>query len=282
MLAGYVDFLLDTQSGLSPAQLFEQVRAEIKDVAIPAEAENVLVERSDAIYALLPHFDTVDPTEGHCVHSATVTRVLLVGNADYLVGNMDYGEMSAWKKLAGPINDVEILKKSLEVRGVTAITVLTDADRSRMIMAMRRLVSETRCGDFVLFHFSGLAIPAPRFLPMPAGFKIGLASTGAQGVYGQVIWNVEVSQFLTALRNRGASVVFSLDAGPHALEIEALQERAAKANQWSAQLKHERLLERRAERGLARVGRNAADYAVFDPSSGMAGTDSSFDRTMLM
>lgn len=277
VLAGYVDFLLHAQSGLSLAQLFENVRAEIKDVEIPSEAKNVLVKRSDAIYALLPRFDTLDHTEGHCVPSAPVTRVLLVGNAHY-------GKGFKWN-LAGPVNDVEILKKSLEVRGVTAITVMTDADRPRMITEMRRLVSETRCGDFVLFHFSGHRYldPAFRLLTMPTGFEVGLAPADIQlGVGAGPIWNADVSQFLTALRNRGATVVFSLDAGAHALAIEALQERAAKASQWSARLEHEKLLEKRAERGLARVGRNAADYAVFDPSSGIAGTDSiGFEKDFL-
>lgn len=256
VLEAYVDFLLDAPEGLSPPQLFSKVSAEIEDVKIPVEARNVLVKRSDAIYALLPRFDMSSSGEGRCTPTAGVTRSLLVGNAHY--------REHKFKLSKGPINDVQILKRSLEERGVTAITVLNDADRTRMISEMLQLVRETRCGDFVVFHFSGHSGPSRvGSLTPPTGFESGLAPTDEESSGSKSISNAELSQFLTALRNRGASVVFYLDAGAHAVAIEVLQKHAATLSQWSVQLERTRLLEQQTDRGLARVSPNAGDYAVF-------------------
>ena len=272
VLGSYVDFLLQPPASLSPVQFFAKVRTQIEGVQLSEQAESVLVERSDAIYSLLPDFETSGSAEVRCNAMAGVTRALLVGNKHY--HNLSVPE------LRGPLNDVAILKKSLEVRGIAAITVLTNAQRARMIVEMRRLVSETKCGDFVLFHFSGMDHPKLNIksLVMPIGFDGGLVPEDAQPDGDRVIWNAEISQFLSALRNRGASVVLFLDAGTHAAAIESLQERAAKAKSWSARLMGTRVLESRVERGLTRVGRNAGDYSVFDPSGNMGSAGYEFEK----
>lgn len=88
-----------------------------------------------------------------------------------LVGVADYTDASGIKDLHGPRNDVSILWRALQQRGVAAadITVLTDGlpagERfpvaaglpvsARILEELDRLASEVASGDTVLFYYSG-------------------------------------------------------------------------------------------------------------------------------
>lgn len=142
-----------------------------------------------------------------CTGKGGPLRALLVGVDDYA--------SPALPDLAGARNDVQALAATLRARGAS-VDARTDVDRATLIAALDRLVTDTGCGDFVFFHFSGSS--APQALPGAARDVVLMTrdvdpariDTDVQGLAG-----AELAEAVIAMRNRGAFVFTSLD-GCHA------------------------------------------------------------------
>ncbi len=162
----------------------------------------------------------------------SVVRVLLVGVAEY----------TELPRLEGPINDAELLRRVLQSRGVqdANMTVLTGVpvSKANAIAAMRKLVSETGCGDFVFFHHSGHGgVPERLQFESPLGWRSMVMMTemgdGPEDLVDAALWGVEISEFVTALRNRGADVLVSFDTAYAALlSVQHFQDIASRSARW--------------------------------------------------
>ena len=165
-------------------------------------------------------------------------RALLIG-VDSYIGN----------PLAGPSNDAALIKNSLLARGVPNenITVLLKKVAITDVRsAMHKLVQQTSCGDFIVFHFSGNQLSQNTFLDdnselkAPIGWQSALGFSdferGQVGRFkGGFIWGLELSEFTTALRNRGGNVFLFLDTGQAAgLGLQHFQMRSTRSSNWRA------------------------------------------------
>lgn len=134
-------------------------------------------------------------------------RALLVGVDDY--------DSPAPLDLAGARNDVQALAATLRARGAS-VEVRTDVDRATLIAALDRVVTDTGCGDFVFFHFSGSSVP--QALPSAARDVVLMTrdvDPARIGTHVQGLAGAELAEAVIAMRNRGAFVFTSLD-GCHA------------------------------------------------------------------
>jgi len=192
-----------------------------------ARVNNLGIQR--ALYSLVAKFPEPERSVADCVGLLKRTgavRALLVG-----VGEYNSPEMY---DSAGPINDIELLKRTLEVREIEDIRLAVNITRNQLISQMRALVLDTDCGDSVVFHFSGWALPldsACSDAKSACALKgwnlaLALADTILKGRHN-VLYAAELSQFITAIRNRGANVSMIIDTdNAAALNIVGLQKLA--------------------------------------------------------
>jgi hypothetical protein len=190
-----------------------------------ARVNHLAVQR--ALYSLTAQFPEPEVAASGCTGAGQRSgevRALLVA-----IGNYTAPE---FPDLKGAINDVQLLRKALEIRGVRDIRVATDATRDQLIEEMRSLVSDTGCGDSVLFHYSGSshlrygrdATTSGSFLK---GWTVWLAPSDADPQDGHAVVPAELSQFISAIRNRGADVLMIVDTNNAAgLDLIDLQELA--------------------------------------------------------
>lgn len=187
---------------------------------------------------------------------------------------------------SGTSNDVALIKRSLETRGSLGdVTVLkgSEVTRDHLVHSMRELVERTRCGDVVVLHFSGYSVsPAPSsrsdpnklsmHVVLPAGWQTYLAMTPRQDLTYQdirpsLMRGIDFSQFVTAVRNRGASAVLFFDtSGAAGLGIQEFQKAVDPRADWRSRIASDDVPERSAPGGpayLATLARKAGNYAVF-------------------
>ena len=130
-------------------------------------------------------------------------RALIVGKAKVLTFNLN-----------GPQNDVRLIQTTLEQRGVDPqdIVLLEDdhAQRGDVIAAMRKLAEQTQCSDFVLFYYSGGGAGVTNLPGLRSVLLLGYAGLEKPNNEA-VLWGHEISEFITAINNRKASVVVFLD-----------------------------------------------------------------------
>jgi hypothetical protein len=189
-----------------------------------------------------------------------VTRGLLVA-ADQWTGHEP-----SW--LQGPVNDVAFLRNAMVARGAEAENLhmlLGDgATRAGFDAAAAQVLAATGCGDSVVLHISGWAFGAEIIAPSLGdggpfdGADIGptLAELAARSLEGNrfdrlaaagpfVILNqsapgvadvlspAALSDYITALRNRGADVTVILDTSDaEALRLEDRQAQVDPARLW--------------------------------------------------
>jgi len=181
----------------------------------------------------------------------------------------------------GPINDVALAKSALIANGTKNQNIVTlakdEVTMAEVSDAMRALVDQTKCGDFVVFHYSGsnwepVASGISSALP---GWQSGLlfSDTDEKSLRNGtgVLWGPELSEFVTALRNRGANVLLSLDAGRDAgLAIQYYQEMSSNSTAWRAETNQATRHLRAATSNssyLTPILPGAADYAAFYASA---------------
>jgi hypothetical protein len=259
-----VEFYISKRRDLSAVEILEEIRTLTKGVDLPPRATDLLIRKADAFYALVPRFSNAEHVLPGCnaANRSGTTHALLVGVQNYPKG----------QTFRGPQNDVELLAASLNVRGVKNVKVLFDATRTAIATEMRRLLETAQCGDFVFFHYSG-GSAAPMTIPglnVPDGWEGGLAPIDyTVGDLVTPIWNAEISEFVTAIRNRGATVFLVIDALTHALPIKSLQVRAA-GSHWQGVLSQPTAGKWNvagSERdGVTPLNRIAGAYAVVDYS----------------
>lgn len=151
-------------------------------------------------------------------------RALLIGISDY-GGKYD---------LAGPVNDTRLMKSALsqDTTSKPRITTLTDKRATRMgvVKALSKLTKEVGCGDFVVILFSG---HAGRLEETPYGWGTQLILAEGKKDKRRHLFGAELSEVVTAIRNRGASVAVVIDTvGAAGLGIGYFQELAAGPSSW--------------------------------------------------
>jgi hypothetical protein len=208
-------------------------------VRLPSAAKQRFRQVAETkLFHLLPRFGPPPSGSVQCSGKSLEppsARALLVGNDDT--------HNFLGRNLEGSINDVKLVRKALEARGGrvdgSSITILENVTRDQALNAMDKLVDTTKCGDSVLFHFSGANFfdyTSGLLSQLPPGLNLGLVFTDASRRRLQMITGMELSEFVTAIRNRGANVFLFLDTGrAAAASIGQLQARAASPlSLWSA------------------------------------------------
>ncbi|MGE0502675.1 MAG: caspase family protein [Rhizobiaceae bacterium] len=178
--------------------------------------------------------------------------------------------------LSGPDNDVELLARSLETRGVGSADLVVlagdKAGRADLREAMLTALLRSGCGDRVIFHFGGNAarpsdlmraiIPdelraAADEIPISALWdadfinqeheatqairwaeRAGLFLALNQQTDGvlEVLAVSDVADFATAVRNRDADVIVTLDTSYASLaDMSGRQEKAGDSDIWSVE-----------------------------------------------
>lgn len=136
-------------------------------------------------------------------HNDGKVRALLVGKAKVLTFDLN-----------GPQNDVQLIRTTLEQRGVDPrdIVLLEDdeAQRGDVVSAMQKTVEQTQCSDFVLFYYSGGGAGVTNLPGLRSVLLLGHAGL-VRPNNDAVLWGHEISEFITAINNRKASVVVFLD-----------------------------------------------------------------------
>jgi hypothetical protein len=139
-------------------------------------------------------------------------RALLVGVDDYR--EVDAAGRPYFAPLAGSANDAHLLAELLRRRGGAAqdvrLLVGRDATTDAFYAALNDLVAASRCGDFVVLHFSGHTWRG----------ALALADASVRNGSG-LLFEGELRRAVTALRNRGAFVLVHVDANlPEPLELD--------------------------------------------------------------
>ena len=206
-------------------------------------------------------FETTGTERPPCTEASTrKVRALVIGKAKLLTFNLN-----------GPQNDVQLMKTSLLQRGVAEedITVLMDdeAQRDEVVGALRGLVEKTACGDFVLFFYSGGGGPATNLAGLRSILLLGRAGMKEPNNEA-VLWGHEISEFITAIANRRASVVVVLDMNEASgLDIGIHQQLAGSVttDNWTGEtVDFSRLLHTgHIESTASRLAPGHGDYAVF-------------------
>ena len=166
-----------------------------------------------------------------------------------LVGVSDYPNLARRFQLKGPGNDVELMRKVLEQRGVAAgdIVLLRSGGqlrptRSNIISALRQLAKKVKKGDFVYLHFAGHGSQQPAqpgdldegdgldeiFLPEDVG-----KWQDSIGAVKNAITDNELNRLITAIRNRGAfiwAVFDSCHSGTMLRSVSRIKWRKVSAN----------------------------------------------------
>ena len=178
----------------------------------------------------------------------------------------------------GAQNDVDLIRRSLEARGVAANLKIVDRNATLQVLIedLKTLVSATKCGDLVLVHWSVISFSEAdfadhRFLPRGwatfiIGFGLSQLSAGDGNYFErQLLRGVDLSEFVTAVRNKGASVVLFIDtAGAAGLGIQQFQDLAEFGDRWRGESVRSTSSHRRHPlSNLTPVMRNAGDYAIF-------------------
>lgn len=208
-----------------------------------------------------------------------VTHAILVGSDD--IGNAHF------RKLKGPVNDIELIAAQLINRGALAERIHKligkDANRQKIVETFRQVLSAAGCQDRVIVHFSSPSVPAAgltqNLLENPDGVvdpadqqdfflkdtveralkrlskdrlrrpsavsvreaalrraiddDVAILLNDDREAYHEVILARHVSDFMIAVRNRGAHAIAVLDilnAGLAA--IEARQREAGDNSSW--------------------------------------------------
>ena len=158
--------------------------------------------------ALLPPPPCADGGRGGTV------RALLVGVDEYR--EVDAAGRPYFAPLGGSANDAQLLAETVRRRGGAApgnvrLLVGAEATADGFWAAVNDLLAATRCGDFVLLHFSGHT------------WRGALALSDASVRNGSgLVFEGELRRAVTALRNRGAFVLLHVDANvPEPLELDA-------------------------------------------------------------
>jgi hypothetical protein len=225
----------------------------------------------------IPAFETVaDPAEACRAQSASgrkpVVRALLLG-------------LAPESQQESVRNDVGLIGRSLSARGIRdRIRVVTgNVRRDEVLKALQDLVSETQCDDVVFIHVSGFSYSVTAegnegtFAHLPVGWRalmhahsVTLSRPGDGDIVRQpfleILRGIDFSEFVTAVRNRGASVALLVDFdGAAGLGIEHFQ---ALAGSMGALRRDEGAAGTDSGRpglldGLTPLAANAGDYAVF-------------------
>jgi hypothetical protein len=140
-------------------------------------------------------------------------RALVVGVDAYR--ELDATGRPYFTPLAGSANDAHLLAELLKRRGGGAsqdVRVLIDAEANTdgFFGALNDLIEASRCGDFVLLHFSGHTWRG----------ALALADASVRNGSG-LVFEGELRRGVTALRNRGAFVLVHIDANlPEPLQLD--------------------------------------------------------------
>ena len=221
----------------NPYLALKAIEKAIGEISIDdlARVNHLRIQR--ALYSLTARFPEPERDAADCLGLARrsgTSRALLVGIGGYTEEKIP--------DLRGPVNDVELLRKALEIRGVEDkdIRMAVNITREQLISEMRALVSETNCGDSVLFHYSGHSNrgdarkSAARALK---GWNVWLMPSDSTPEGKGALYAAELSQFVTALRNRGANVLMIIDTNFAAgLDLVDLQELATPQRRWTGRI----------------------------------------------
>lgn len=244
--------------GLWPA--FARAEVELDPTA---EYLDLLRQQVDGLEGALPLPDEPAILECGAGHTPA-TRGLFIGAAEWT--------SDAQYHLQGPVNDVELLRNALIVRGASAdnLAMLQGAGATRqgLTAAATALLAATGCGDSVLLHASGWVFGADQVAPTTdprgpfiwgeadatlaemTGMDLGVNAARAvvaQGPYLMLNADTEgVSDVLTAdalsdlvarLRNRGADVTVVLDTSiAEEMRLEDRQARVDGRARWRSRL----------------------------------------------
>ncbi len=199
-----------TETISGPQDFLDELNEYLGDISIEEIARVNPLSIQRTLYSFVVQFP--EPENGTAKCSAATNQK---GAVRALLAGIDAYENSP---LRGPVNDIELFKKTLEIRGIRDIRMSPDISRDKLIHLMRTLVLDTSCGDTVLFHFSG---HSTQILKEPVcGNQVNCSLKGwnvwpllvdysLEG--GGLLHAAELSQFITAIRNRGANVAMFLD-----------------------------------------------------------------------
>ncbi len=150
------------------------------------------------------------------------TRALLVG-----IG--DYEDDGAIADLAGPANDVALMRDALSERGITDLRIITDLTagaagaiaptRMNILAALAALAEDSGPGDLAIVHISGHGTQQPDTDgDEPDGYdEVLLPSDTRRAAPGErtipnAITDDEIGRAIDAIRDRGADVWLIVDA----------------------------------------------------------------------
>lgn len=176
----------------------------------PAASRRALLAWWASALAALPAAAQTSAPRGPASHA------LLIG-----VGNVAALPRRLW--LRGPANDVALMQRTLQERGVPAphITSLggpggeAPATHASIIQAMTQLTQRVQAGDAVVFHLAGHGVQVPQrpgAEAEPDGLdEVFLAAdtqawSPAQGVLPQGLYDHDIGAWLDVLAQRGAKV----------------------------------------------------------------------------
>ena len=191
-----------------PYKILDEIKKELGEISIDdlARVNPLAIQRT--LYSFVAKFPEPEISAADCIGISKEAGKLHA----FLIGIEKVGDFS----LRGPVNDIKLLQKTLEIRGFKDIRMAANVTRRQLITQMRTLVTETNCGDSILFHYSG--IPAPGRVCSGDNIdcqikgwnsSLALADTSADGE--NVLFAAELSQFISAIRNRGANVLMIID-----------------------------------------------------------------------
>ncbi len=248
-----------------PYTVLEEIKKELGDISIDdlAQVNSRAIQR--ALYSFAAKFPEPEGSAAGCsdLKKRTGTSRAL------LVGVQNYDHMG---KLRGAVNDINLLKKTLEIRGFEDIRMAANVTRDQLITQMRALVTETECGDSILFHFSGMSQRYPvcarsRSDCALRGWDVFLALVDTTRAGENALYAAELSQFITAIRNRGADVSMIIDTSNAAgLNIVDLQKLAVPSSKlWTGRMiaSVSPINTERDQGSITSVQKGAGDYAVF-------------------
>lgn len=188
-------------------------------------------------------------------------RALLIGIGDYKNPKL--------MKLTGPAKDLKLVKALLLGRKVQEEDILTlqdsDATRDRILEEWRTLVAKTECGDIVFLELS--VEGALNLGQLPLGWAGALTAYDAgeidAGDASGHIWGAELAEFVTAIRNKGASIAIIVDSnGAAGLALQHFQELARRPwRETSADASARGTAEPFPE--VSRLRDKPGDYAIF-------------------
>jgi len=194
-----------------------------------------------------------------------------------LVGINDDGA-----QISGPSNDVALLKRSLVAQGIDErriIMIERSPSREETLAVLQSLLNNIECEDFVFFHWSSVSLTPEgegqqAISELPQGWAAFLPATaniselmrdGKSPKEVEIIRGIDIAEFVTAVRNKGASIALFIDADAAAgLGIELFQDQAEQ-RRWTGRANPEtgKLLPISRTEKLTPVSRDAGDYAVF-------------------